>query len=1030
MFCRVWRRVMRLLLLDAERGVNDLRYVLDCMEMRADMACLVEQVGLCWSPLHSAADAGDLAMTRALLAAPGVDVNLVGWHTGLRLRVTPVAVAAARGHLDVMRALLDAGAVTSAYEDDWFMQEWSEGGADGLFMEPDARFQRLTRILPVPAVLAATVGRQLACVTALVREYGASLSMGTQETAHVLGHLDPLAHAVKSRYPLDFVTALVEMGADPRACDALSLACLAARPGKAGDVAMVDYLLAWESRGGLQVETRARARRARKLRPSETFRLHPFSLSIDVIKKLLAAGWDINTEQYGYWPKVPGASTFLEHACSHLADHAASHSLALVRFLLDQGARAGLSQALLAVCRTARPGKGSTDKGQDKGGKDGEGQEGDGGVGLGGASCEAMPTGSVGGEKADGCISGGKGKAMLVEEAEAEGGIHDDGELSDTVAKVVEMLLSVAAPPAATPPAPLPRAAAPPAQAAPPVGRTIMTRSGAAGKASSDTAAGMASDSNKHVAATSAATGGVSSSQVAGSRRVALTMKMVDGREGKNALIHACGNGHMGAVRLLLAAGFDPNFAGGFQGPQWGGTPLLEAVTHGHADVVALLLASGACTDGLLYTHEYGRRRVDSVQSGREIELVSFADRSWFEPGYIHCKCKHPTSPLVAAASVCDAHCLRLLLEAGADPHTRDCCGHLAMDLLGLGEARKREQRAIRRSEGGAEDLHRDTHACLAVMLQHGTRTDIAGGTSISVDRWVLDSFLWRCVDDGNAEGIRSLIALGVDIFACHGGRRHGSYKGSVLSLAVYSPAGRRMLPLLLSAPGADPEWRGPSGRASPPLPSLARFFRQYEAYESALDAAKVLLCAGASPVGVDDQGRTPLHIILLPEMFSSDESEEEVTRAHEALATLLIVHSNDAESAPCERHGTPLEFARQVAEDPVAAYPTFRVMIGRDDREWARGQVVAAKRAATRVLHVLERAEEIREEVRRQARWARRWPYLRLRELAQRGRMEIRCSQGPGRSFNVTENDALACLRWMCEVAPQDIAVNVISCI
>eukprot|EP00899_Mesostigma_viride_P010706 jgi/Mesvir1/19637/Mv09922-RA.1 len=140
-------------------------------------------------------------------------------------------------------------------------------------------------------------------------------------------------------YPPAFVSALLELGADLCVGDCLSLACLATRPGTAEDAAMVDLLLAWEAegerkggskgartgktKGALKWEAKQELRGRKReglqgnyrVRPADTFRLHPFSLNIEVIKKLLAAGWDINSEQYGYWPKVPGASTFLEHAC-------------------------------------------------------------------------------------------------------------------------------------------------------------------------------------------------------------------------------------------------------------------------------------------------------------------------------------------------------------------------------------------------------------------------------------------------------------------------------------------------------------------------------------------------------------------------------------------------------------------------------------------------------------------------------------------------------------------------------------------
>eukprot|EP00899_Mesostigma_viride_P010758 jgi/Mesvir1/19684/Mv09954-RA.1 len=982
MFCLLWRRLVRSVLLPADPGPFEVSLLLDSMQMRDHMRWLVEDVGSCWSPLHTAVDVGDLAMTRALLRAPDIDVNLVGRHPELR-DVTPLSVAVARGHLDVMRALLDAGASTSPHQDALREAARMAGLPD---KEPHPAL--------LPVVMMAVIRRQLACLTVLVREYGVSLNLADFS--------NPLRHAITQHYPLAFVTALLELGADPRVGDCLSTACSHARPGNADDAAMVDLLLAWETKAGAG---------GGRLRPTATFRLQPFSSDMDVIKKLLAAGWDINSEcNLDLWWVGTTAGTMLEHACLHLADHAASHSLALVRFLLDQGARAGLSRAILVACNSKLR---SSEAGELK-----------------------------------------------------EGGISDQGQLTAIVTTVVRMLLAAAklhgANPGGAAGAALPgvsrlaRASAPPARgdgpsAPPPVGRTIMTRSRAAGKAGAGAAAGTGRGGRKHVGGTSTATGGVSSSRAGNSSPgasrdsgracshsaggvcsyaspgLSIDTRVVDGLYRKNALIQACANGHVGAVCLLLAAGFDPNFTGGFQGPLWGGTPLLEAITHGNADVVALLLASGARTDGPLYTHEHGRRRVLNP-AGVIRHLEEVAGQVWLasdsqadddsDSGHMDCSCIYPSSPLVAAASACDASCLMLLLEAGADPNARDCIGHLALNVLGR-EGRKESKRggASSKTNKGTGDMRE----CLLLLLKHGARADLTLDTRLGLD----NSFVWTCVKEGDVDSLKLLSAHGVDLFACHGGRLHDLYHGSILEYAVSSPQTRRALPVLLAAPGANPNWTGPDGSAPPPLLSLVRRLGRGDNVNAATTAVHQLLGVGASADMTDGEGLTALHLLLLPDKYprGEEEEEEELAVSYGVVAALLISHSKrHAEKVHCDKHGTPLELARQVAEDPGAVSP-FMAMYAALGNDVGRERVAAAKRMAARMVIVLERAEEIR----REARWARRKHYVLLRELAQRGRMETALAKGQPRSAYATGDDAVVCAQWMCDVAPQDVAVSII---
>eukprot|EP00899_Mesostigma_viride_P005371 jgi/Mesvir1/14835/Mv05461-RA.1 len=1291
---------------DANHLANTLEHTLVCIRkiVLADRAKLqvgtarwaeltrhvIDEAGACWTPLHSAAYAGDATMTRVLLSAPDIDVNIPGWHPHMGFYATPVAVAAARGHLDVMRALLDAGALVSPgftspdplslsfpsssltssggassgltpysptspgqgvaggpseepsnkggggaashgdrinhQEDHPDFQEHkavaplenkveqgkavpeavpkaqesvlharvpaqASGTASGNSGAVITRHEALRRMRCVPAVFAATRTRQLAALTVLVREYGASINVTEEERGGVdvtehggesVGSCgrelpwNPLSHAITSRYPLAFVTAMLDLGADPRVADCLSLACMAANDGDREAVAVVDLLIAWEmARGG------------GRLRPAESFGMVPQSWDIGVVKRLLAAGWDVNSESrrdalaagdcvtvdgnkhegssapgmqargqgqgqgQGYegqepctWPAGGGRAvgrSLLEYACMGLGECEGVRSLALVQFLLDQGARAGLSRALLAAC-AAQPlqegAQGATAEGEGKGkavagemassgcddrqgslhgqgGTDAASEEGrsHGGASWDGRGCGISCAGSGNG-RADGMTEAGRrgeagGSSQRGEEntkggeATAKAGIYDHGELSTVVTGVVKMLLAAAMLPAAA------GAAAPTAatsaRLAPATSSGMTTRSRSAAAAAADAgratrgaatvspcgssrrlatqalaSAGHCGSANSKEG--SAAAPGVDaascphshvtlhpmpphaltslSSSVSPSLSSALSSssrldpRLVGDDDKHNALMLTCARGHAGAARLLLAAGCDPNFCGGYEGPRWSGTPLLQAVTHGHAAVVALLLASGARADSPLYTHtDEAHPRVHASLFDGYIDddcvfVFPLPDERSNDDDYGSpmrrriCACDHPTSPLVAAASLCQPDCLRLLLEDGADPNARDRLGMCPFDALGRGYVmegmsvlRLRDEAPQDESEWVGSPHSSMCHArvkrrsvcqvradqleCLMLLVRAGA---LMGGAVDASSGPACESFLWRCVRHGLLDCLETLLLLGVNLFACHGGRHHNRHKGSVLHYAVsercmyWAP---HVLPVLLSAPGADPNWRGPKGRAHPPLFALARRLFQEDSFEEAFEAARILLEAGASADYADAVGRTSLHMVLHLDGYPGrDGMEDEVTAGYERLAERLIFHSKGrAEEAPCARHGTPIELCRRAARDPVTAWDRFGV------GGWGRSMIRLERGRAARLLAVLERGEAIRGA----ARWARRKHFLFLRALAQRGRLEAPRTRSMYRSMYVTGEDADVCAHWLCEVAPEDIARTII---
>ncbi|MEU1212327.1 ankyrin repeat domain-containing protein [Streptomyces sp. NPDC005790] len=127
--------------------------------------------------------------------------------------------------------------------------------------------------------------------------------------------------------------------------------------------------------------------------------------------------------------------------------------------------------------------------------------------------------------------------------------------------------------------------------------------------------------------------------------------------EGTTALYLASVQDLPGAVRLLLAAGADPNRA---SGPEAGDLPLCGAACGGHAEVVGALLSAGAAPD---LSEEFGftaLRWAVGLGHARVAEtlLAHGADPSLPGP--------QGEVPLVVAARRGSVHSVRALLRYGA----------------------------------------------------------------------------------------------------------------------------------------------------------------------------------------------------------------------------------------------------------------------------------------------------------------------------------------------------------------------------
>lgn len=121
----------------------------------------------------------------------------------------------------------------------------------------------------------------------------------------------------------------------------------------------------------------------------------------------------------------------------------------------------------------------------------------------------------------------------------------------------------------------------------------------------------------------------------------------VRNREGRNALLVAAREGHLGIVKTLLAKGADVNGESRNEDLERGKTALMFAAQRGHAGIVQALLDRGADVNA----------RTDA---SKEFDL----------PGW---------TPLIWAASEGHMAVVKLLLANSADLHTKDNKGRTAL---------------------------------------------------------------------------------------------------------------------------------------------------------------------------------------------------------------------------------------------------------------------------------------------------------------------------------------------------------------
>lgn len=150
---------------------------------------------------------------------------------------------------------------------------------------------------------------------------------------------------------------------------------------------------------------------------------------------------------------------------------------------------------------------------------------------------------------------------------------------------------------------------------------------------------------------------------------------------GSRPLHRAAAAGNAAIVRMLLAAGANPNA----ENTLHGFTPLHSAAASGSADCVEALIAAGADIHakdryGFLPLH----RGVESSDAATVLALAR-AGSPIEEPSDSH----HGNKPLHIAAQLGNAGVVEALLSLGADPSALNAHGATPMDMVSYGKGPK-----------------------------------------------------------------------------------------------------------------------------------------------------------------------------------------------------------------------------------------------------------------------------------------------------------------------------------------------------
>lgn len=133
---------------------------------------------------------------------------------------------------------------------------------------------------------------------------------------------------------------------------------------------------------------------------------------------------------------------------------------------------------------------------------------------------------------------------------------------------------------------------------------------------------------------------------------------------GATALQYAAAGGQLQVVQLLLGAGADVNAR-----PQWWtrGTPLQVAARYGDVGIVQSLLQAGAVVNAIPASRN-GHTALQAAAERGHLEAVKLLLGAHADVNFIHANCVG--SALQVAASRANVEVVRLLLRANADPNS------------------------------------------------------------------------------------------------------------------------------------------------------------------------------------------------------------------------------------------------------------------------------------------------------------------------------------------------------------------------
>lgn len=235
------------------------------------------------------------------------------------------------------------------------------------------------------------------------------------------------------------------------------------------------------------------------------------------------------------------------------------------------------------------------------------------------------------------------------------------------------------------------------------------------------------------------------------------------------ALKHAAMNGHLQAVKLLLAAGAKPDerFGAGSDSDQQ--TALMHAAKAGQLEVVKTLIDAGAVA---VAKDRIGMTVLHYACDGGDVATIEFLLK---QGANVELKTKGGNSPLMTAAGEGNAEAVQALLKAGANPNRFSggmtalyfaaCGGHAdtLKVLLEAGADPKAGDPMFSAMDVASSEGHKEV---VNLLLQHSK-----GAKKSEKKNDADDAALSSAALMGQADIVRTLLASGAD--PNHAGEQH-----------------------------------------------------------------------------------------------------------------------------------------------------------------------------------------------------------------------------------------------------------------